>query len=60
LLLTTKFAINSAKAIVTKITPFYVNKGYQLMIHKKLRPISVVSQSAFIQIKKLRSLYTQL
>jgi hypothetical protein len=52
--------INNAKATTTGETPFYANKGYQLVIYKKLRPMSVVSQSALVQINKLKSLYAQL
>jgi hypothetical protein len=60
LLPTAEFAVNSAKATTIGVTPFYANKGYQLVIHKKLRPTSAVSQSAFIQIDKLKSLHLQL
>jgi hypothetical protein len=52
--------INSAKATTTRVTPFYANREYQLVIHRKLRLTFTVSQSTLMQIDKLKSLHAQL
>jgi hypothetical protein len=55
-----EFAINSAKATTTGVTPFFANYGYQPVMHRKLRPTSAVSQSASLEIDKLKGLHHQL
>ena len=55
-----EFAINSATASATRVTPFYANRGYQPVIHRKLRPTSAVSQTASLEIERLKGLHTQL
>jgi hypothetical protein len=53
-----EFAINSATASATGVTPFYANRGYQPVIHRKLRPTSAVSQTASLEIERLKGLHT--
>jgi RNase H-like domain found in reverse transcriptase/Reverse transcriptase (RNA-dependent DNA polymerase)/Integrase zinc binding domain/Chromo (CHRromatin Organisation MOdifier) domain/Retrotransposon gag protein len=60
LLPTAEFAVNSATASTTGVTPFYANKGYQPVMHRKLRPTSAVSQAASLEIEKLKALHGQL
>ena len=60
LLLIAKFAINSTIALATRVTPFYANCSYQLVIYKRLRLTFVVSQTASLEIKRLKGLHAQL
>ena len=60
LLLIAEFAINNTTALATRVTPFYTNRGYQLVIHKRLRPTSAVLQTASLEIEKLKGLHAQL
>ena len=60
LLPTAEFAINSATSATTGVSPFFANYGYQPVMHRKLRPTSVVSQAASLQVEKLRNAHEQL
>jgi hypothetical protein len=60
LLLMAEFAINSVTASATGVSLFFANYGYQPVIYRKLRPTSVVSQAASLEIDKLKSLHQQL
>ena len=40
--------------------PFYANYSYQLVIHKRLRLTFAVSQTASLEIERLKGLYAQL